>query len=977
MLAAQPEPLLAGMEPLERSFTVRRWTADDGLPGNSVQDLGYGPDGLLWGASGDELWRFDGVRFAVATGSLADAPTQGERIKSFACSLDHGLYVQTVSGWNHLAHGRWRRISMEPGIGSITTFSTSGSGWNLALNGLMRSEGGEGRFYPMPGPGEVGHWLTWAAPDACGSNIWVSAIQGLFRFSGERYHREPIDDTGGGTNLEHVYVGDSGQVWVYGHPDRFYLLREGRWHLLPKPVGEWPERMGVEAMVERNGSELWVGTAHGLFRWDGRAWSRLEPTGLTPSGVIALLVGRGGEVWAGLEGGGLLCLRERRISMVRAPDGPSIQPFAAVYEGEDGTLYAGIANAGLWGGSLERLERMEIPRLYRKSTVLAIARDAQGRLLLGQAGGGLLRYANDSAEMLYPGATVPWMDFGVRAVMPEPAGRVWVGTQRGLMFATDDSDKLFWVAQGQHAIKAMAQADDGRIWVARDHLGVMPLRMDDGEVFDPTEQPALPFPDVRALRVDSRGRLWAGGASGLAYRDDEGQWRHVDAPGVGTVVQILEDASGKVWIGTLQGIACLVSEGEPSKLVWYGRGDGLDNEVCSGGFGNAGCRLADGRLLFPTQDGLAVVDPQRLSVPTGAASPLVDEVLADGQVVWRYDLFGIPDGRTPPAMAPGTRAVTLRYLTANVQEGEGALFRYRMGNHSSAWSPWSRARAAVFENLPPGRHMFRLQAATRNGQEVEMVAMEIRLLPFWWQRRSVQAATAAALLLGLGLGGWRMGRWRLHRRLEQLQREQTVDAERSRISRELHDDVGASLTQIAMMSQGLAQDTAAADAAAMLPEKIFHKARAVIRSLDEIVWSLSPRHDRLENMLVYFASYAREYLAVAHIRCRIHLPDADLDHTVPSAIRHHLYLAFKESLHNIVKHAQAQEVWIRINLRGSRLLLEISDDGKGLPAGGAAAIDADGIVNLDWRMRQVGGECRHGRSVAGGLETILSVPLHG
>ena len=975
-------PLYAVLEPLERSFTVQRWTADDGLPGNSVQDLGYGPDGLLWGASGAQLWHFDGSRFASATGAFPDYPGKGTMIKSFEAASEEGLYIQAGAEGNWLTQGRWQRIAAEKnGSGSITTFRAGGKVWNLTLFGLVCATGAKPVFYPMPENGSKEECrFTWASPEPSGSNVWVTASQGLFRFSEGRYIREALDDAGDEKKLEHVCVGASGQIWVYGHPDRFYVRREGRWESLPKPSGEWPERMGVEAMAERNGSELWVGTSSGLFRWDGRDWSRLEPGGLAPSGIISLLAGRSGEVWAGLEGGGLLCLRERRIAMVRAPGGPAIQPFAAVYESGDGTIFAGIANAGLWAGSLDRLEHRFVPRLYKKTTVLAIAEDVKGRLLIGPAGGSLLRCKDGSSEMIYPGTTAPWMDYGIRSLLADQPGWVWVGTQRGLMYATDGSDELVWVDQGQHAVNDLARTKDGTLWIASDRHGVMSLQTNAAGKFALPRQEGVPFADARTLCVDSCGRLWAGGAGGLAFRREDGVWHSVDAPGIGTVVQIIEDMSGKLWIGTLKGIACVVSLKNPVKLIWYGLGDGLDNEVCSGGFGNAGCRLRDGRLLLPTQNGLAVVDPLRVTASAGSVVPLLDEVLADGQIVWRGDPFErFSDGPFTLNVAAGTRTLTIRYLASDTQAGCGALFRCRMESSSVAWSPWTASREAVFQNLSPARYVFHLQAATRDGEEAEMTpGLYIRIQPFWWQRRSTQAAGTVILALAFGVGMWRLGRWRLHRRLDQLQRERTVEAERSRISRELHDDVGSSLTQIAMMSQSVKQfaDSRNAENTALL-EKIFLTARSVTRSLDEIVWSLNPKQDRLENMLVYFASHAREFLSAAHIRCRIHLPDADMDRTVPSTIRHHLYLAFKESLHNIVKHAQASEVWIRVSIDDHRLVLEISDDGKGVPSGCPAPVDADGMGNLVWRMAQVGGECRQGRSESGGFKTTLSVPVSG
>ncbi len=978
--------LHADLVPLERDFTVQRWTTDDGLPGNSVKDLGYGPDGLLWGVSGSEIWRFDGERFVTTPAALADHPDKFKGIRAFKTPPQGGLFLQIEESGSWFTNNKWERCrySGDVNYGNLVmSFATPDDVWSVTPVGLLRQTGGKQTFFP--GPPEIinaSGQFTWASPDATGSNVWLSAKQGLYRFSDG--HFTPVDvTTNREVNFERLCVGASGKVWLYGHPDRFYVLRDGVWDTLPKPVGEWPVRMGVEVMAERNGNELWIGTADGLFRWDGHAWGHLEPSGLAPSGVIALHVGQTGEVWAGLEGGGLLCLRERRIVMVRAPDGPAAQAFSAVYERQDGVLCAGIANAGLWSGPLDRLVRMDIPKLYKKATILAIAEEGGDSLLLGPSGGSLLRYCEGSTELIFPGKNVPWMDFGIRSLLVDPVGRTWVGTQRGLMFKRAQDVELNWPSRvegaEQYAVNALARTPDGMLWAASDRFGAIPVTPDGPDTFNTKPERLAPFADVRALHVDSGGRLWAGGPRGLAYRGADGVWKSFeDLVRFDTVVQILEDASGVLWLGTLNGIARFeLTAGSPN-VIWYGHADGLDSVLCSGGFGNAGCRMRDGRLLFPTQDGLAVIDPKRLVAKGNPVEPLLDEVLADGRTVWQTNPFDHQLGISPVLTVPaGTRVVSVRYLASNPLEARKLLFRHRLGDEPSVWSPWSESREAVFEKLQPANYTFNLQVMMRDGKAADLVqAPVIRLPPLWWQRLSVQVAAAALLLLALGTGVWRLSRRRMRRRLERVEREHAVEAERSRISRELHDDVGASLTQIAMMSQGLKQISGfSAGVGAEQLEKIFQKARGVTRSLNEIVWSLNPKNDRLENMLVYFSSYAREFLSLADIRCRIHLPDADMERIVPSSIRHHLYLALKESLHNIVKHAEAHEVWIRVALEGTRLVMEISDDGKGLKLAGKVAADADGQDNLTWRMTQIGGTCRQLTSEPGGLKTVLSVPL--
>ncbi len=974
--------LQAALTPLERSFTVQRWTTDDGLPGNSVQDLVEGPDGLLWGLSGSVIWRFDGAHFVTTPSTLEMFPDKTKMIESFELTRDGRLYIHTQGGGSWFKQGTWSndvlRSKATSGCGFMTFLTTAGVG-NVTVDGLLLKNGSETVFFR--GPEEMLKTrgiFTWAAPEASGSNVWVSATRGLYLFSEGLFKEVDVSVAAGEANFERVCVGASGQVWLYGHPDRFYVLRGGVWEALPKPVGEWPVRMGVEVMVERNGSELWVGTADGLFRWDGRAWGRLEPGGLAPSGVIALHNGQAGEVWAGLEGGGLLCVRERRITMVRAPNGPQVQTFSAVYERRDGVLCAGIANAGLWSGPLDRLQRMEIPKLYKQATVLALAEDSQDNLLIGPTGGSLLRFRKGGTDLIYPSKNVPWMDFGVRSLLVEPTGRIWVGTQRGLMFEMENEENLRWFpGLIRNAVNALARTADGVLWMASDRQGVIAVEPDGLQTFKTSTERGAPFADVRALCVDSRGRLWAGGPRGLAWRGDDGVWHSFASQRLGTVVQILEDRSGLLWIGTLRGIASIATSGPTPKVVWYGREDGLDSELCSGGFGNAGCRLRDGRLLFPTQDGLAVVEPQRLSTSSGTVEPLLDEVSAEGCALWQKNPFDGPQSGTPDVIIvpAGTRVVTIRYLASNPAEGGRVLFRHRLGDEAAAWSPWTRSREALFEKLQPADYPFSLQVMMRDGQVAELLqAPVLRLLPLWWQRRSLQGAGSALLLLALGAGIWRLSRQRMRRRLAQVERERSLEAERLRIARDIHDRVGAKLTKIGLQNEMVSRETGLPAACQTLVQEVAETTRETILSMDEIVWAINPKNDTLENSINYLIQYTREFLRPAQISYKLDLP-MDLPRlSLTGEVRHNLFMAFKEALNNAVKHGHPQRVRLALALAPDRLALTVEDDGCGFTPGFSQA-ESDGLENMQQRMKSIGGSCRVESAPGKGTRVILEIPL--
>ncbi|MBI3191401.1 MAG: histidine kinase, partial [Pedosphaera parvula] len=201
-----------------------------------------------------------------------------------------------------------------------------------------------------------------------------------------------------------------------------------------------------------------------------------------------------------------------------------------------------------------------------------------------------------------------------------------------------------------------------------------------------------------------------------------------------------------------------------------------------------------------------------------------------------------------------------------------------------------------------------------------------------------------------------------------------VEQERARIARNIHDDVGASLTRISLLTQA-ALDESSAHSPTL--EKIYESTRTITRSMDEIVWAVNPRHDNTESLVYYLGNFAQSFLGTAGIRCRLesptHLPDA----TLTSQIRHHVFLCCKEALHNVVKHAGASEAVIHIALEHGVLEIRITDNGRGIAAagdGGHTAI-GDGLENMRQRMAEIRGTCAIKREPAGGTTVVFSVPL--
>ena len=211
-------------------------------------------------------------------------------------------------------------------------------------------------------------------------------------------------------------------------------------------------------------------------------------------------------------------------------------------------------------------------------------------------------------------------------------------------------------------------------------------------------------------------------------------------------------------------------------------------------------------------------------------------------------------------------------------------------------------------------------------------------------------------------------RLRVRRKLEQLERQRALERERARIARDIHDDLGASLTRITLLSQSVRSELDSEHRAGADLDQIYSTARELTRSMDEIVWAVNPRHDTLDSLVTYLGRFAQHYLNAAGVRCRLDVP-LDLPALALTAdIRHNVFLAFKEALHNVVKHAQATEVHLSLELRQDGFMLLIADNGRGFtwhpgqdpaaePVDGHRIAGGNGLTNMQKRLEEIGGCC--------------------
>jgi signal transduction histidine kinase len=332
-------------------------------------------------------------------------------------------------------------------------------------------------------------------------------------------------------------------------------------------------------------------------------------------------------------------------------------------------------------------------------------------------------------------------------------------------------------------------------------------------------------------------------------------------------------------------------------------------------------------------------------------------------------------GPAEPLRIPrGRRQVEFHYTGLNLTAPERVRFRYRLEGLDSDWVEAGARRVANYGYLPPGNYRFRAAGQNGNGVWTEADTSLALVVPrrywqTWWFRLAVLAGFTVSIVAIVRYVSFR----RLRRQLRLLEQRDALHRERARIAKDIHDDVGADLTQIALLGELARQDHPVQDKVSERIGTMSATARQTIKSLDEIVWAVNPRNDTLSHLIEYTGQFALDYLRVAGIRCRLDFPDNIPVRELSTELRHNLFLATKEALNNIVKHAQATEVWFRVKVTVVAVEMAIEDNGQGFtPAAGAPG--ADGLHNMLRRMTEIGGECRIESRPGAGARVLLRLP---
>ena len=555
------------------------------------------------------------------------------------------------------------------------------------------------------------------------------------------------------------------------------------------------------------------------------------------------------------------------------------------------------------------------------------------------------------------------------AVFEDSSGAIWISTQipapNGGVRANglarwDPSTGVLERYPAGHPIGgdvlATAFAEDraGNVWIGLNFGAI--LRYREGR-FQALPQSGSAW--VMALYTDRQGRLWVATNEGVTRIDEPGTVRprmvaYTVAEGLSSnrVSCITEDLLGRIYLGTGHGVDCIYPGARP-RIRHYTNADGL----ARGGVLAAFCDR-HGVLWFGTREGLSRLEPE----PERPQSP--PPVLISG-----FRVRGAPF----PISALGETSLTgielssdrnqlgLEFVDLGFGAGGALHYQYRLGGADSDWSPATDQRTVNYANLSPGSYRWQVRALTSDGIASPPATVAFTILAPLWQRWWMRLL----LLLAVSSLLHSVYRYRMARLLE-------VERLRTRIATDLHDDIGSTLSQIALLSEVARRRPAALERESPLAD-IANLSRELVDSMSDIVWAIDPEQDRLGDLTHRMRRFASDLFSHNGSQVRLDLPGEDRNPHIGADIRRQVFLVFKESLHNAARHSGCTEVDLKLRLADGWLELSISDNGRGFDLRHTG--HGHGLASMRRRTEHLGGGLVVDSGPGRGTTVHLRAPL--
>jgi ligand-binding sensor domain-containing protein len=993
--------LLCAVPLYAAQLPVRTYTTADGLARNAIPCIVQDHRGFLWFCTTEGLSRFDGYSF-TNYGTAHGLPNS--TVTSLLIDRRGIYWVGTMTGLfrfdpNSTPPQRFWAVRLTTGSSAERVQAIlqdrSGSLWVGIDGGLYRLEAGKAQWepidigIPISPPGWFG---AYALLEDQRGVLWIGGTGGLRRRTPDGRTTVYPHPWWPRTIVSALYEDHEGRIWA-GDNLALYRLNPDAGPADPIVRRTYTVKDGlpgnrIVAMLESSDGRFWVGGVSGLGQYlpaQDKFKSYTTAEGLSSPNVGALAEDSEGNLWLGTESAGVMKIARRGFTSYTSADGlGNDMRIASLFLDQAGELCAwNTQNQKL---SLDCFNGKSFTSIHPKyrDTIDDFGwgwnqvgfQDHTGEWWV-PTGEGLCRFPRTSrAEQL--GGRTPKAIYTMRdglagndifRLFEDSRGDIWISnidTTTGYALTrwerSTSSFHVYTAAEGLQILEAAtAFVEDrgGQLWMGFYNGGLARFR--NGRFNHLSEADGVPPGFIRQLHLDHAGRLWiASTRGGLGRIDKPSEARprfvvYTTAEGLSnnTILCLTEDQWGRIYACTGHGVDRL--DPTTGRIRHYTSADGLAR-----GELNVAGRDPQGALWFGSLLGLSSLIPE-LDEPVSPPPVLISGIEVRGV---SQPLAELGESTVSGlVLRPNENQLRLDFVGLGFAPGERLRYQYRLEGVDRDWSPPTDQRSVNYASLRPGRYTFRVRALDVAGAISPRPAfVTFTVFGPWWQRWWFLSTSGIALSLLI----YGLYRYRLAQVL-------AVERIRTRIATDLHDDIGSSLSQVAILSEVLQRRIGESDPEIHAPlSRIGGISRELVDSMSDIVWSINPAKDNLYFLAQRMREFAGDVFMARGIQFEFRTSNREHEPRIGAEARRQVFLIFKECVHNIIRHANCTHVGVEVRVEGDGLVVQVHDNGAGFEP--ITAVNGHGVASMRDRAHRLGAkiEVTSGRQ---GTAVTLEVPL--
>lgn len=998
--------------PQNQNFLFKAININDGLSQNSVVDIIEDPTGFMWFATQDGLNRYDGRNFLVFPLGFDNVTSPENAQLGKLLVHDDKIYMIIKGGKIEVLDLFTHKLNSFSTAGPKNTKLPSASYLFIDnREGLWIGTFNKGLYY-LDKNNNLHRFTTASdSPKGILSNrirsvfqdskerIWILTNKGVTRFS-----EETSENQLAGINTHVLTEARDGALWLGTLGNGIYYMEPGSGNFLPfagyknYPL---PHDLVVECIYTDTTGRIWVGTyGNGLYLIDSSLKEishftpdRNNPSALSFQDVLSITEDRNGGIWVGTDGGGINYYNSqlnhfKRVTAHDVEPGISIEQIRAITTDNQEKVWLGTSGQGItsFDPLLQDFQTFHLkpfkPGVRNYDRVVSLQTDCDDDLWIGTHGNGLLIMNKGSGEIKKWFTTeveeenqrIP--DNTIWAMVSEKENQKWVASRHAGLLLLDKEQGLLETCMmnsegsttADKNLQALIRIDTTTLALGFEKKGI--------HLYDTTtgEFTAVTNPVIDNVLKDETG------IKSLFYEEE---WLWIGTAGRGVIVtnlktgttQVLNDEGwlpnnmiysimpenkGRIWMSSNKGLFRLVYTYGPEQvnilqIFPFTVDHGLQSNEFNTG---ASHRAPNGTLYFGGISGLNYFHPKDISYNRQNLHVVLTQGMVGNKPLQTDTVITY---KNHLQLSYRENSISFNYTLQDYISPENLHYQYKLEGHDENWVQAGNRNYVAYTNLPPDDYTFKVKVSDKISEKAPVTSLGISIAaPFWmqWWFLILIAILAAGFV------------YSLHRyRIYQLMEVQKV---KNNISADLHDDLGARLTNIHFLHAIFKQKLNSGEKDLKYLEEIEEEVEASAKSLDEIVWNINMKDENLEEIVAKMRKYATEVLETTY-DYHIKIDGNFRKKKMSMQKRRELFLTFKELINNVRKHAEATEVNINISIEDKMFFMKIQDNGCGFDP--EKKTQRHGLKNIRERIRKWDGEIFIKSGNFKGSEITLKIPF--